>query len=408
MTTSASLTEGLKIPGNFKSKTLNDPDVTLWNLTCQDVLKRVQAEDAQTIASIAELTGHEDWLADDTRRLAQGILDSTDIHIELVRSVLENHVKPLFLTNPHPQLNLSTGRALHRSAGGSMAAQDYYDEQTWKSHPGLANVISWCIQRIPQDDYEQVWHLLVPPVMTFLDDYQSPYKLRGVMLVSDLLEKVPVTILKRTGIDQLLIGSLFRAIMNLHDDLSPQLIRSTVPVILRLIDMTTSPDSAERFDQLCTLLGDHIIGAIWVFASRERETIEASMDILPSIVQSLGIGTVRYVKALIPQCIHSITLNELIPHSRSLEVAALRTLLSVIQACSPRMHRWKGTIIEGVGQYWVMSCEGQEKTKEVEMVYSLVRDIFTALSKACPTVLENEYPRLLQVEPNLLQSIIAR
>ncbi|OCB84534.1 hypothetical protein A7U60_g8520 [Sanghuangporus baumii] len=408
MTTSASLTEGLKIPENFKFKTLKDPDVTLWNLACQDVLKRARAQDAQTIASIAQLTGQEDWLADNTRRLAQEILDPTDINTELVKSVLENHVKPLFLTNPHPQLNLSTGRALHRSAGGSMAAQDYYDEQAWKNHPGLANVISWCIRRISQDDYEQAWHLLIPPVMTFLDDHQSPYKLRGVMLVSDLLEKVPVTILKRTGIDQLLIASLFRAIMNIHDNLSPRLIRTTVPVVQRLIDMTTSPDSTERFDQLCNLLGDHIIGAIWVFASRERETIEASMDTLPSVVQALGAGTVRYLKALIPQCIHSIILNELVPRSRSLEVAALRALLSVIQACSPRMHCWKGTIIDGVGKYWVMSCESQEKTKEDEIAYSLVRDIFTELSKACPSVLEDEYPRLLQVEPNLLQSIIAR
>ena len=149
--------------------------------------------------------------------------------------------------------------------------------------------------------------------MTFLDDYQSPYKLRGVMLVSDLLENVSVTMLRRTGIDQLLMTvssllqivhnllliaskSLFRVLMNLRDDLSPQLIRTTVPVILRLVDMTTPPDSAERFDKLCSLLGDHIVGAVWVFASRERETIEASMDVLPSILQALGIGAVRYIK----------------------------------------------------------------------------------------------------------------
>ena len=77
------------------------------------------------------------------------ILDSVAINTELVKSVLENHVKPWFLTNPHPQVNLSTGRALHRIAGGSMASQDYYDEQTWKNQPGLANIISWCMRRIP-------------------------------------------------------------------------------------------------------------------------------------------------------------------------------------------------------------------------------------------------------------------
>lgn len=42
--------------------------------------------------------------------------------------------------------------------------------------------------------------------MTFLDDYQSPYKLRGVMLVSDLLERVPSGLLKRTGISELLMA----------------------------------------------------------------------------------------------------------------------------------------------------------------------------------------------------------
>ena len=77
------------------------------------------------------------------------ILDAAEIDTELVKSILESHVKPQFLTNPHPQLNLSTGRALHRIAGGAMASQDYYDEQNWKNRPGLAGVISWCIRSVP-------------------------------------------------------------------------------------------------------------------------------------------------------------------------------------------------------------------------------------------------------------------
>ena len=76
-------------------------------------------------------------------------LDSIDVSIELLKSLLENHVKPCFLTNPHPQLNPATGRALNRIAGGHMASQDYYDEQVWKDHLGLSNVVSWCIRHIP-------------------------------------------------------------------------------------------------------------------------------------------------------------------------------------------------------------------------------------------------------------------
>ena len=57
-------------------------------------------------------------------------------------------IKPLFQANPHPMLNLETGRKLPRSAGGYAAAQDAYEDQIWKAHPGIGNVILWCVRRI--------------------------------------------------------------------------------------------------------------------------------------------------------------------------------------------------------------------------------------------------------------------
>jgi hypothetical protein len=45
-------------------------------------------------------------------------------------------------------LNLETGRKLPRTAGGYVAAQDAYEGQVWKAHPGIGNVLLWCVQRI--------------------------------------------------------------------------------------------------------------------------------------------------------------------------------------------------------------------------------------------------------------------
>lgn len=42
--------------------------------------------------------------------------------------------------------------------------------------------------------------------MTLLDDYESYYKLKGLIVVSELLNHVPLDILKRTGVDGLLIS----------------------------------------------------------------------------------------------------------------------------------------------------------------------------------------------------------
>ena len=42
--------------------------------------------------------------------------------------------------------------------------------------------------------------------MTMLDDYETKYKLRGVKLVSQLLEVSPPDLLRRTGIDSLIMS----------------------------------------------------------------------------------------------------------------------------------------------------------------------------------------------------------
>jgi hypothetical protein len=52
--------------------------------------------------------------------------------------------------------------------------------------------------------YEGLWHLVIPPVMTLLDDYEAPYKIHGIKVVSELLQRAPIDLLKRTGIDGLL------------------------------------------------------------------------------------------------------------------------------------------------------------------------------------------------------------
>ena len=56
--------------------------------------------------------------------------------------------------------------------------------------------------------------------MALIDDYQAAYKLRGALLALDLLENVPVTILKRTGISQLLLTVCLYYIMILGLGLS--------------------------------------------------------------------------------------------------------------------------------------------------------------------------------------------
>lgn len=75
--------------------------------------------------------------------------------------------------------------------------------------------------------------------MTLLDDYEAPYKLRGIKIVSDMLERVPVDILRRTGID----GLLFTVGLIPCPDF-PTLTNIQTPVFVDIADKSTqSPHS---------------------------------------------------------------------------------------------------------------------------------------------------------------------
>lgn len=74
------------------------------------------------------------------------------------------------------------------------------------------------------------------------------------------------------------------------------MLRAAILTALSLITVTTAPGSAQRFDQVCSLLGEGIISGVWMYASEQPDVILASLDTLLPLVETLGIGTIRYLK----------------------------------------------------------------------------------------------------------------
>ncbi|KAL4075627.1 hypothetical protein J3A83DRAFT_4369827 [Scleroderma citrinum] len=193
-------------------------------------------EQAKLVRVLAPLTAQDaPWTNAKSRTLANALLAAITPTPALVKDILDNGVKPLFSATPHPRLHTGTARVLAHPAD----SQDPFHHQPWKDHPGLDEVIRWCILNTQPSAYDQTWPLILPPIMTFLDDYEVPYKIRGVHLVSKMLTRVPPNLLLRTGVDGLLFTSLINALNHLRDPSTPELIRAVVPTTIQLIDLTT-------------------------------------------------------------------------------------------------------------------------------------------------------------------------
>lgn len=154
--------------------------------------------------------------------------------------------------------------------------------------------------------------------MTIVDDFQALYKLRGVRIVSELLGKAPTDLLRRTGVDGLLFAvsndvwsvamkligvhqSLSTAMTALRDPNTPELLKISIQTTLALVEKMTGKNSVERFDRLCQLVGEDIIGKIFTYVQAGGDAIadrslDATVEVLPETIVSLGIGSARYLK----------------------------------------------------------------------------------------------------------------
>jgi len=105
-----------------------------------------------------------------------------------------------------------------------------------------------------------------------------------------------------TKTDRALYQSLKGTLVFLHNPKTPELLSTSIPAIVKFVDLLfpgralSKLGGKQRFDRLCSVLGEAIIGNIWIHASRDVATIRATIDQVPLLVESLGICAVRFLK----------------------------------------------------------------------------------------------------------------
>jgi len=182
--------------------------------------------------------------------------------------------------------------------------QGYCKEQMWKNYPGIWSVTAWVVKNISisscvtsrnsidstvalvhcvqPDGYEDIWPLLIPPMMTHLDDYQAEHKLEGVRIVSLMLHTIPQRTLLRTGVHELIFSvcfpfyhqmwilqlskSLKTGLSHLSDPETLTLVRVIISTWLDLALKVDESNSLELFDHLSALVGTGIIEGIWIYS----------------------------------------------------------------------------------------------------------------------------------------------
>ncbi len=210
--------------------------------------------------------------------------------------LLTHPLRTLFSPTPSPLLSTTTSRALSRPAGGPDAHTDFQDSSTqrYKSPSGWGcyNVLLWCCSHLYSTELEKHVGVVLPPTLVMMDDWEPPWRGRGVRVLEAWMEKVPSETMRRMGIDKLLLNSLVHT-LSLHAN--PPL-PHVLPLTLRLVERSTvGAGRAERYAEIM----DKAIIQGWTYAPSGKEGRVVLIDIareLELLCSVQGTGIARWLK----------------------------------------------------------------------------------------------------------------
>jgi tRNA nucleotidyltransferase (CCA-adding enzyme) len=330
----------------------------------------------------------------------------------LAHHFLSLTIRPLFAKAPKPQGITSLGREKtveslpQRFSGLSMEDPEIY--RLWKlpKHSYALDILKWALSALPPRDVEKNWPLLVPPILTMMDEIDLTWKSKAVELLHLLLKATPPALLAKTGLGSVFEKELSHCLTFLpsltEDQDSILILNAAYPALLTLCEKrypvpptakTRGPPLSEhdrsileqRERYLDKLIRNGIVRSIF-FAGEHVKVAELLLIHLRSITALLKVASVKHLKELLP--LHSKILSEpLGPAYPPLLVAAANSLQTIILNAWPRIARHRGEVLNGVCVCWVrLAEEPDERALELAEVKIQLRTVVEILV----AVLRNE------------------
>ena len=161
----------------------------------------------------------------------------------------------------------------------------------------------------PQESIvEESWPLVIPPILTLLDDEDMEYKVKGTRLLLDLIQITPSPLLNRTGLGEVFTDAMIPNLLYLPtltpEGQSLEILTYTYSALIALI-RTRFPgesQSTERLRLLDRVLREGIIQG-YSTAGENVKIAELLMLKLSDLVNEMGIWSAKHLKVLLAWCV---------------------------------------------------------------------------------------------------------
>jgi len=344
----------------------------------------------------------------------------------LLQHFLSLTIRPAFTQKP-----TTASKSLGITANGrkstttalpqKVTAEDFDDTQQkpWKSlqTPEILSLLAWCISSLTPSTTERFWPLLLPPILTLLDDWEVRYKTLGARYLHQLLSVTPGALLEKTGLGDVFEEALLPCLSFLPpvtgEVESVRLLEEVLSALLALAVLRfpclgsgqkaprtgVNPQTLKakahegknrgtRIAPLDRLLrkgflhGYSLCGSPGSPSSYSPAVLATLFAHLPPVLNQMGVDSVKHLRFLVPAVSETMArapdlLSRSLRQEARIEedegdttaaagidkevgprllLAATRALQALILNAWPRVHVYRGEIVKGLVQCWIALC----------------------------------------------------
>lgn len=309
----------------------------------------------------------------------------------LIRDLLLDHVKPLFVKSRNPVLTDQARKAVSPLPRPNAPSDFESANKPWKfQSPHIVTIFQWILSELNSSLVEAHWPLIIPPLLTILDDVSIIYKIKGCELLILLLKVAPSDLLERSGLGEIFHNTLMPYLLYLPS-LTPE--EESIPLLdaayTALIALTaarygTYETTTSRIKALDAIFRYGILKG-HAHAGENVRIASLLMRKSTDLVHTMGIHCVKHLKDLLPLISAALTAPFATVYPPLLE-AALQTLRAIIVNGWPRVAFHRGEILEGLVICW---CKVKNEETPIPELLGIKEDI-EDISRAVMQLLKDD------------------
>ncbi|KAK4511742.1 uncharacterized protein ATC70_007286 [Mucor velutinosus] len=314
-----------------------------------------------------------------------------------VTDILFTTLQPIFKKQASIHPSLSTKRSQSRYGSKNI---DIHEDQQWKNGY-YVELLSWLLNNISTQQLQDNLHLLIPPILIILDDYDVSYKEQGIYMLHAMIQKLDPQCISKFGLDNVFLESLFKCLSYLSEERDIPLLKAAYPCILDLI-------ATKRQDQVRSNLYERVfkdgIMAGFLYAGQKISFLPILLTHIPRLYNAMGAIGVQYLKALIPELCAalSMTLSNN-PKIRDIHRLAALSLIAVIKTCWPRIPHYRGSIMQSLAKTWTHYYNAKDQD-----MCQLLKQVYHIFEAACHGQEKADREALIQFNPTVFEALFCK